>query len=211
MPSASKLLTPQWRILPARCSASNASTVSASGTAPGQCSRYRSIVSTPRRRRLASHDARHGAARGVVRIDLADQEDRVAPAARSPRRPAASERPSPYISAVSIRVSPSSMPRRRAGDLLRGAWRDRRRCSRCPGPARARVRRRGACVACRPLNPASRALCALAQQQDLPTGALRHGVQQRARHRGGVDGLQVVGDQRRQPPADVERELLAAP
>ena len=57
MSSTSKLLTPQWRILPSRSSVLNASSVSSSGTRPRQCSRYRSSRSVFSRRRLASHAA----------------------------------------------------------------------------------------------------------------------------------------------------------
>jgi hypothetical protein len=57
MSDVSKLLTPQWRIFPARRSASKPSTVSSSGTEPRQCSRYRSMRSVCKRFRLASHAA----------------------------------------------------------------------------------------------------------------------------------------------------------
>ena len=53
---------------------------------------------------------RHAAARGVVRIHLADDEQPVALALRWLRPTTSSAPPLPYISAVSISVMPSSMP-----------------------------------------------------------------------------------------------------
>src|SRR6201994_1187208 len=113
MSGMSKLLTPQYLISPACCRPPNVSIVSASGTRPRQCSRYRSIRSVPSRRRLPSQAAtvpRVVACCGST-LDTRNTSSR-RPAMASPTSLSAS--PSAYISAVSITVMPRSRPRRSA-------------------------------------------------------------------------------------------------
>ena len=120
MSSTSKFDTPQWRILPPARSVSNASTVSPSGTdaAPMQEIEVDPLGAQPLEAALAGGDG--AAARGVMRIDLGDDEHASrCPAIASPTT--SSVPPSPYISAVSISVMPRSMPSRSAADFLRGA------------------------------------------------------------------------------------------
>ena len=68
----------------------------------------------PSRRRLASHAAVEALARGVLRIGLADQEQTWSRTSPSASPISVSAAPSPYISAVSMRVMPSSTPARSA-------------------------------------------------------------------------------------------------
>src|ERR687889_814297 len=109
----SKLLTPQWRIQPRSFSSTKASIVCQSGTEPRQCSRYMSRRSVLSRRRLAAQASmapRWVACDGSTLLIRKTSSRR--PLIASPT--SCSVSPSAYISAVSIRVMPSSRPSRSA-------------------------------------------------------------------------------------------------
>src|SRR2546428_1876011 len=109
-----KLLTPIFRIRPARWRASRAFIVSRSGTwlqGSGQCTWYKSIARTPRRFRLAAHAFFTSSARRCQPPTFVATKTRSRPTFRIARDMTRSEWPSPYASAVSTRLIPSSTAR----------------------------------------------------------------------------------------------------
>ena len=126
MSSTSKLLTPQWRIFPSRCSASNASQrfVERNAAPPVQQIQIEPVgFQTPKARFARCDRAPPGR---VLRQDLAHEEDLARGDRRAPRQPASRRR------------------RRRTFLPCRPpSCRDRR-------PDAARQSRRRACAACRP-------------------------------------------------------------
>src|SRR5437899_893424 len=109
-----KLLTPIFRIRPARWRASRAFIVSRSGTwlqGSGQCTWYKSMSRTPSRRRLAAHARFTSSARRCQPPTFVATKTRSRPTFRIARDMTCSEWPSPYASAVSTRLTPTSTAR----------------------------------------------------------------------------------------------------
>src|SRR5256712_6593862 len=109
-----KLLTPMFRIRPARWRASRAFIVSRNGTwlqGSGQCTWYRSISRTPSLRRLAAHAFFTSSARRCHPPTFVATKTLSRPTFRIARDMTRSEWPSPYASAVSTRLIPSSTAR----------------------------------------------------------------------------------------------------